>query len=221
MRFIVVVALGFLTLSGCQSVATEVVVPGVESAPPTVLLGHVPGGLPPGFLDQVRDVAADLVVNYLTRSENITADGGANPERIQGTVAPEWWPAEREGFEYFVVNNLRTVGVSEVSRVLVQSARITPTNTVEVGVIACVDSTQVFVLPALSPDPPDAVWEWHPHYEDFDGDLESWEAIETFLGNSLISWGELRAVVYWFEGPTLDSLLLEASEVWWGVYPCG
>jgi hypothetical protein len=88
-------------------------------------------------------------------------------------------------------------------------------------VIACVDSTQVFVLPALSPDPPDDVWGWHPHYEDFDGDLESWGVIEAFLEDPEVSWGELRAVVYWFEGATPDTLLLEVSEVWWGVYPCG
>ena len=71
-----------------------------------------------------------------------------------------------------------------------------------------------------SADPPESLWEWHPHYEDFEGEPSQWAKIEAFLESPDVSWGSPEAVVFWFEGPTMASLLLTSSEPWWGVYSC-
>lgn len=220
MKPLVILTLPFLLLTGCQTLEQEIVLPGVDDPPPAILLGHVPGGLPADFYDNAAEVTGEAVLRYVALSDEITSEGGANPQQMKPLVSAEWWAVEQEGFSYFVGEGLRTHGTSEVSQFLVQSARITPVDTVEVGVIACVDTTGVIVAPAESPDPPETLWQWHPDYEDFDGDASQWAPIEEFLDDPRVSWGSPQAVVFWFEGPAMDSLLLSSSEPWWGVYTC-
>jgi len=220
MKPTLVLTLSLLVLGGCDSVPSDTVLPGVASTTPGVLLGHVPGGLPADFYDRARDATSEAVSAYIALSEEITGSGGADPERLRLLVSPEWWPAEKAGFAYFGDQGLRTLGTSDVSRLLVQSARITAEGTIEVGVIACVDTTSVLILPLDSADPPESLWEWHPHYEDFEGEPSQWAQIEAFLESPDLSWGSPEAVVFWFEGPTMTSLLLTSSEPWWGVYSC-
>ena len=212
-------ALTLLVLGGCQNVPTETVFP-ADTTAPEILLGHVPGGLPADFYDRVRDATDKEVRAYVALSDEITASGGVDPLSLRPLVSPEWWPAEEEGFAYFGDRGLRTLGTSQVSRVLVQSARLTAEDTTEVGVIACVDTTSVLVLPSDSADPPEILWEWHPHYEDFEGEPSQWAQIEAFLESPDVSWGSPAAVVFWFEGATMDSLVLTSSEPWWGMYSC-
>jgi hypothetical protein len=220
MKPTLVFTLGLLVLGGCQSVASETVLPGIENTTPEILLGHVPGGLPADFYDRARDATSDSVRAYISLSDEITASGGMGSERLRPLVAPDWWPSEQQGFAYFGDQGLRTLGTSAVSRLLVQSARLTAQDTIEVGVIACVDTTGVLILPADSADPPESLWEWHPHYEDFQGEPAQWAQIEAFLDSPDVSWGSPEAVVFWFKGPTTGSLLLTSSQPWWGVYSC-
>ena len=220
MKSLVLLVVPILALGGCQFVDRESVAPGSDSAPDALLLGHVPGGVPEGFFEDARDASEDVLRRYIQVSESITAQGGGQSEPMRELVTPEWWSSEVDGFEYFQDENLRTVGESSLSRMLVQSARRTPANTIEVGVIACVDGTDLFVVPIDTPDPPESVWDWHPHYEDFEGAEAQWAEIEAFLTTPGVSWGSPEAVVFWFEGPTMGSLALASSEPWWGVYPC-
>lgn len=220
MKPLFLITLPLLALVGCQTLEQEIVLPGVDDPPPAVLLGHVPGGLPADFYEDAAEVTNEAVLRYVALSDQITAEGGVNPQSMKPLVSPEWWVVEREGFAYFVEEGFRTQGTSEVSQFLVQSARLTPNDTVEVGVIACVDTTDVIVFPTESPDPPEIIWQWHPDYEDFEGEASDWVAIEEFLDDPRVSWGSPQAVVFWFEGPTMDSLVLASSEPWWGVYSC-
>lgn len=207
-------------LTGCQTLEQEVVAPGGEGVAPDILLGHVPGGLPEDFYDEAEMVTHEAVLEYVATSDQITSGGALETQAMIPLVSPEWWESEQVAFDYFVESSLRTVGTSDVRNFLVQSARNTPSPSVEVGVIACVDTTAVFALPLEASNPPESVWEWHPHYEDFDGDPTQWEQIEAFLEQPGLSWGSVEPVVFWFEGPTMDSLVLISSMPWWGVYPC-
>lgn len=209
-----------LMLAGCQNPGTEIVLPGVEPEPPELLLGHVPGGLPEGFYDDAALMTRAAIERYVALSDEITAQGGEGAERIAPMVSPEWRAEELSGFSYFEREGLRSMGVSTVSRFLVQSARLTPGSTVEVGAIACVDTTDVLVFPRDTADPPEILWQWHPHYEDFEGEESDWALIEQFLETPDLSWGSSEAVVFWFEGPTMESLVLTSTEPWWGVYSC-
>jgi hypothetical protein len=185
-----------------------------------VLLGQVPGGVPAEFHDDALHHATQAVARYVEVSDLITTLGGVDPEPMRVLVSPHWWSSEVAGFEYFSQQRVRTLGQSAVSSILLQSARTTPDGITEVGVIACVDTTSLFVLQHDTPDPPAEVWQWHPHYEDFAGEPSSWLAIEAFLETPGVSWGSHEAVVFWFEGAHLSSLVLVGSEPWWGVYSC-
>ncbi|MGA1563125.1 MAG: hypothetical protein ACO35C_00705 [Pontimonas sp.] len=209
-----------LTLTGCDTAEAETLVPGVTPDSPDINFGQIPGGLPAGFYDEAEENVSVAVERYIAMSDEITAAGASDISSMEALVSPEWWETERAGFSHFVENSLRTVGTSQVSRFLVQSARITPEDTVEVGAIACIDTTGVFHLPVDAPDPPEVLWEWHPHYEDFEGDPAVWAEIEQFLEQPGLSWGAVEPVVFWFLGPAMDSLVLTSSEPWWGVYPC-
>lgn len=220
MKPLVLISLALFVLTGCQTLEQEIVLPGVNDPSPPILLGHVPGGLPADFYEDAAEVTREAVLGYVALSDQITAEGGVNPQSMKPLVSPEWWVVEQEGFAYFVEEGFRTQGTSEVSQFLVQSARLTPSDTVEVGVIACVDTTEVIVFPTESPNPPEILWQWHPDYEDFQGEASDWAAIEDFLEDPRVSWGSPQAVVFWFEGPAMDSLLLSSSEPWWGVYSC-
>ena len=209
-----------IMLTGCGMAESETVVPGVAPDTSEINFGLIPGGLPAGFYDDAEKHAGLAVERYIAVSDAITSTGATDISAMKNLVSPEWWETERSGFAHFVDNSLRTVGTSDVSRFLVQSARMTPGDMVEVGAIACIDTTGVFHLPVDAIDPPEEVWQWHPHYEDFEGDPGVWEEIEQFLEQPGLSWGTMEPVVFWFLGPAMESLVLTSSEPWWGVYPC-
>lgn len=218
MKLSLVVVWLVLLMGGCQGPEADVVAPADEGD--TVLLGHVPGGLPEEFLDDAGEHSRAALQRYIELSDSISARGGQGASELRPWVSPEWWASERDGFVFYEETDSRTLGTSEVSRFRVQSARVTPRETIEVGVIACIDTTQVFVLPEQLEDPPALLWEWHPDYEDFAGDSGEWTDIDRFLSHPDVSWGSAEPVVFWFEGPTMASLLLSSSSPWWGVYSC-
>ena len=115
-----------LTLTGCDTAEAETLVPGVTPDSPDINFGQIPGGLPAGFYDEAEENVSVAVERYIAVSDEITAAGAADISSMEALVSPEWWETERAGFSHFVENSLRTVGTSQVSRFLVQSARITP-----------------------------------------------------------------------------------------------
>ena len=80
MKPLLLIILPLLALVGCQTLEQEIVLPGVDESPPAVLLGHVPGGLPADFYEDAAEVTGQAVLRYVALSDQITAEGGVNPQ---------------------------------------------------------------------------------------------------------------------------------------------
>ena len=207
-------------LVGCQAVEEDVIAPDGELTQTLETTAMPARQLPPDFLERASVSAQTQVERYLELSDQITENGGADPEAMATVVSAQWLPEEMTGFAYYEQEGLRTWGRTGLSKVLVQSAHVRLDSLIEVGVIACVDSSGVFVLPLESENPPEIVLQWHPHYEDFEGGDNEWTVLEEFLGQPGLTWGPNEAVVFWLLGESLEQLVVDSSEQWWGVYPC-
>jgi hypothetical protein len=97
---------------------------------------------------------------------------------------------------------------------------LTPEKIWDVGVMVCVDTTEVMVIPLDAPDPPDEVLEWYPNYQDFEGTDQEWTAIEDYFATVPVRAGDRRTIVFWFVGETLQDLVVDSSEEWWGANGC-
>ena len=103
--------------------------------------------------------ATDAYKAYLAMSEEITADGGSNPERIESFVTPELLQGNLDGFEDLRDQGVLTVGNSAIDSVRLQQI---DSSSLSVSVYLCVDlkglrlvnSEGVDVTP---PDRPDRV----------------------------------------------------------------
>ncbi|MFT6973959.1 MAG: hypothetical protein ACJAV4_001200 [Pontimonas sp.] len=208
-----------LFLSGC------VAGPGNQAPPaasePTVLSGVAPAReFPEDFYDDARIAATEVIERYLELTDAITRGGGVDSHRIASVVSESWLPEEHAGFDYFVAEDLRSVGATVMNLPLVQSVHITPQGTLEVGVVMCVDGTNLFVIPTGYDDPPKSVLRWHPIYEDFDGDTGEWAALDRYLDQPGVTWGESTAIQAWLTGDSLRNMVIDSWQRWWGVYPC-
>jgi hypothetical protein len=203
-------------LGGCAPVES---LPSLPLPEAQVVAGASPQ-LPEDFYARAEVAALVVLTNYLATSDVITQEAGQNPTRMSRWVTPEWLEQELEGFRYYTKSSERTVGQSVVERAVVQLARITPEDILDVGVMACVDTTAVLLLPANTPDPPEEVLRWHPRYEEFDGTEEEWAVIEEFFATVPVRLGDRRTIVFWLVGESFDTLLVDSSEEWWGTNEC-
>jgi hypothetical protein len=172
------------------------------------------------FYEQAEEAARKVLTGYLAASDDITGSGGLNPDAIEPWVSPGWLPKEREGFAHYRDTQERTVGVSRFDTAVVQLARFTPEKVFDIGVMVCVDTTEVMVMPLDALNPPDEVLEWHPNYHDFDGTDQEWAVIEDYFATVPVRGGDRRTIVFWFVGETLDDLVIDSSEEWWGANQC-
>lgn len=216
MKHTLIALLSTVLLVGCSPVESVAVLPVVATEAPPVASPQ----LPDDFYALAGAAALGLLTAYLITSDEITQDAGLNPDRMSRWVSPEWLDKELEGFRYYQETQERTVGDSAVDSAVVQLARITPEATLDVGVMACVDTTAVLVMPPDTPDPPNEVLAWHPHYEGFDGSDQEWAVIEDFFATVPVRIGDRRAIVFWLTGDTLDTLVVDSSEEWWGINEC-
>lgn len=215
------IVLSVLFATGCQAAPASDVAPSPGgSADPATHRVLPSRELPPTLYDDARSAALELVGAYVAATDAITAVGGADALRIAPVVSADWLAQEEEGFEYYHTNNLRSVGTTVMSRLMVQSAHLTAEGHVEVGVLVCVDGTDLFVIPAEYRDPPESVRQAHPDYEDFSGDEAQWLEIQDYLSQPGVIWGDIAAVEAWLTGPSVDALSIDSWEQWWGVYPC-
>lgn len=176
--------------------------------------------LPPSFFDDAHQQAEGVIDRYLSTTDAITAAGAADVTAIESVVSASRLPEESQGFESYLTRGLRSIGTTSAHSLVVQNAHITLEGAIEVGVMVCVDGTDLFVIPADYEDPPEVVWQWHPAYEDFEGDPGEWEAIERYLSQPDVRWGSAVAIQAWLVGETLNSLVIDSWEPWWGVYEC-
>lgn len=210
-----------LVLGACvdtpQVPATAVPLP-LESSAPEVT---TPSPLwTDDFYERVEDQAIVVLAGYLAASDTVTQDGGVDPSPIYSWVSPSWLPKELEGFSHFVNKQERTVGVSTFDTPVVQLARFTPEEMFDVGVMVCVDTTAVMVIPQSATDPPEEVLAWHPNYDDFTGTEQEWAVVQEYFDSVLVRTGDRRTIVFWLVGETLDRLVVDSSEEWWGANEC-
>ena len=205
-----------LTLVGCSQPVTTSNPAGVEHTPQIepMLKWDV------DFYEQAEVAASRVLTGYLGASDDITRSGGLDSQAIEAWVSTLWLPKEREGFGYFIDNQERTVGVSRFDTLVVQLVRFTPEETFDVGVMVCVDTTEVMVIALDAPDPPDEVVQWHPNYQEFDGTDDEWAVIEDYFASVPVRGGDRRTIVFWLVGDTLGDLVIDSSEEWWGTNQC-
>lgn len=208
-----------LFLSGC------VAAPGdqapQDASEPTALSWVAPAReFPEEFYDDASMAATEVIDEYLALTDAITAGGGSDSRRIASVVSESWFPEERAGFDYYAAQGLRSVGTTVMNLLLVQSVHVTPEGTLDVGVVMCVDGTNLFVIPADYGDPPEVVLQWHPVYEDFEGDTAQWAALDQYLNQPGVTWGENTAIQAWLTGDSLQSMVIDSWQHWWGVYSC-
>jgi hypothetical protein len=208
-------ALG-VTLTGCAQ-SPEPSAPVEPEMPAMPVVAQLPSD---DLFEGAALGATQAVEAYLERSDLITSEGGVSPERMASLVTPEWYPKEEEGFARFTQSRERTLGQTTVDGLQVQLARAVPGGGVDIGVIACVDATQVLVLGLEDEDPPPEVLEWQGEWESFDGTDEEWEVIERFWATTSARWGERDAVVFWLLGESTEELLVDHTEQWWGISRC-
>lgn len=212
----------FLCVAGVLSIAACSAVPGeaqtqVPPAPETA--GPVVESLPEGFYDEAGGFAGRVIETYLATSDAITADRGEGPERMQKLVTSAWFPIEDDGFAYFRATGERTVGTSVLETFRVQLARRTPEGTLDIGVITCIDTTGIVVLSPEDPDPSQPVMDWLAKRQTSSA-LEDVEAVGVYFDETSARPGDRRAVVFWLVGESLDQLLVDHTEQWWGVTLC-
>lgn len=145
-----VVLVGMLALSGCVEGNPIPTLPPSPTATPL-------------FASEEEALAAaeEAYAAYLEVSNEISADGGFNPERIDAVVTGSLLEASHDGFETLREEGWRTVGASKVVGVTLQYVDI-PSGDMEGFLVAyfCVDYSEVDVLDAggssvVSPGRPD------------------------------------------------------------------
>ena len=216
LRRALIATLPFL-LVACEA---PVVLPETDGGAEPMTLVQPRRELPPTFFEQATNEAEGVIAEYLAITDDVTAGGGVETNAIDAMVSQAWLPKEREGFASYREKGLRSVGNTTAHSVVIQNAHITLEGAIEVGVMACVDGTDLFVIPTEYEDPPDVVWQWHPDYEDFEGNTSDWESIENYLSQPDVTWGNAVAIQTWLVGETFDSLVIDSWEPWWGVYEC-
>jgi hypothetical protein len=205
-----------LVLVGCVDSPQPPVPPGASVVASTVFVPQWTDD----FYERVERHALGVVSGYLVASDTVTQDGGVDPSPMYQWVSPAWLPQELEGFTHYVAQQERTVGASLWDTPVVQLVRFTPEQIFDVGVMVCVDTTAVMVIPLGAEDPPEEVLTWLPHYDDFNGTEQEWAAVEEYFDAVPVRVGDRRTIVFWLVGETLDRLVVDSSEEWWGENQC-
>lgn len=170
--------------------------------------------------EDAQPYVEDVLGRYLSTTDLITTEGGVQPSRIREVVSDSWWKKEEEGFAVYLSRGERTLGETTLDSLLVQTVDETVDETLDISVFACVDSSQVFVLGRDAASPPEEVLAWHPHYDDFAGTEEERAVIDQYFDDNDVRFGQRQPVVFWLTGSTLQNLVVDSSEQWWGAHPC-
>jgi hypothetical protein len=133
-------ALALFTLTGCLA----------QSSPaPTPL----PNSTPVFESEEAALAAAeDAYREYLAVSDAITADGGANPERIKPLVTTEQFQVELDGFDLYTSKSWRTSGESSFEILELQRYSEEGNGVARVSFYACSDSSHVRIIDASGAD---------------------------------------------------------------------
>jgi hypothetical protein len=171
--------------------------------------------------EDVAPEARTLVSSYLSRTDEIGAAGGVHSEWMSDLVTPTWFPRERQGFDDYVAQSIRTLGTTHFDHLEVQSARITDAGELEVTVFVCVDSSKVLVFGTDDADPPESLREWlEAPVGESAPDQDTVDSWEPYLLETGARTGFREPIVIWLLGEGPDSLLVDGTENWRGANPC-
>ncbi|MGV8883082.1 MAG: hypothetical protein ACOH19_13110 [Rhodoglobus sp.] len=106
----------------------------------------------PVFASEEEALAAAVAAyeEYLKVSDEIAADGGANPERLKDLVTEEWYEVELEGFA-----SIRDAGISQIGATHSRNAVLqsyTNDSPGEVRLNICADTSETRFLNATGAD---------------------------------------------------------------------
>jgi hypothetical protein len=121
--------------------------------PPTLTKVRGWPGATPVFASEEEALAAaeEAYGEYLATSDAITADGGVNPERIEGLVTPERRVEELSSFTDFSAEGLRTTGSTSFDSVELKHY-YEEAKRVVVEIYLCVDVTNVRIIDSTGVD---------------------------------------------------------------------
>ena len=102
----------------------------------------------PVFASEEEALAAAVAAyeNYLRVSDEIAADGGANPERLKDLVTDEWYEKELEVIEMIREAGIYQVGETAYRNVELQQLDDLGDSVVELTINACADTTATSFL---------------------------------------------------------------------------
>ncbi|MDR9397019.1 hypothetical protein [Pontimonas sp.] len=197
-------------------------------------------------VSDVTPQAVETIRRYLALTDRVGASGGAAADDMAQIVTPEWLPVEQRGFADYRERGIKTLGQTDFFAPKVQSVRSSHNSLWEVAVFACIDSRNVWVVPANSPDPPEGLVEWlstapppgerapdstltprstlipGDDEDATDGPTDAEVAIwQEFIAQTQPDAGPLEPVLLWLVGTGFDSLKVDATDAWRGYHPCG
>lgn len=118
---------------------------GCTAADPQPAASPAPSSTPIFATDEEALAAAEAAyAEYLAVSDQILADGGADPQRLLQVVTAEFYESEKKGFEQADEQNLRITGQTSFDSARLQSRSDSgkPTATIYL----CIDVTEVDVI---------------------------------------------------------------------------
>ncbi|WP_150308324.1 hypothetical protein [Planctomonas psychrotolerans] len=115
-------------LFGCAAPETVPTPTPTASTPATVFASE----------EEALAAAEKAYADYLAMSDRIGREGGANPERLQGSLTKEFLESEVAGFNDFAARGLRLVGESQSYGYRLQSVSLNPEQ-FELRLYACLD----------------------------------------------------------------------------------
>lgn len=172
--------------------------------------------------EALASTATEVVTQYLSITDEVTSAGGQGSNSIGSVVTETWAATEERGFSEYRARGIRTIGVTVVDYLRIQSAHLVAGGQWEVAVFVCVNAQSVWVIRADAPNPPDDLVEWltngQPELEPTEQQRAQWEE---YIAITTPDAGQIDPVVMWLVGPTLTDLKIDAIETWRGYHPCG
>jgi hypothetical protein len=211
-------------VTGCVSSA-DMITPVLPGAQAVVEQEVAPSDWPeapdPDFTDTLTTVTTRILTDYLALTDTITAQGGEQASAMAALTTSTWFTSEQRGFDRYREDKLRTIGQTVFHSLVVQSLWEPGSGGVEVDVVACIDATGVWLLPADAPEPPEGLMEWiASESTTFEGEDEQWLAWSEYLDTYQPQPGVVEAVVVWLVGSDLNSLRVDGTANWEGGHSC-
>lgn len=213
-----------IALAGC-GVGIDIPTGGMTPVLPidTAPSGEVgwPDSEPESFAQDVERAASEVVGRYLAMTDRITSAGGVDSSLMSPLTTSTWFPTEQRGFDHYVVEGIRTTGTTQFHSLVVQSVWQPQPELLDVNVVACVDATEVWLIPVDAPEPPEGLPEWVASDATFyEGDEDQWEEWTAYLDTFTPTPGVVEAVVFWLVGRDLATLRVDGTANWEGGHSC-